>query len=99
MDVMRFGALPSGPWEKLFPSALRLIDEILAIEREPRQLLAASPYQLRHRTTFLEQIREPHVVLRDAFDAIATLEYKSSCEPCVDAVGEFLDGLKLTSLS
>jgi hypothetical protein len=25
---MKSGALPSGPWEKLFPRALALIDEI-----------------------------------------------------------------------
>lgn len=74
-------------------TARDLFDFALVIEREPRQLLAAAPYLLRHRSAFLDQIRRPHVVLRDAFDAIATLDYKPSFEQSVDVVEEFLGRL------
>jgi len=63
------------------------------IEREPQQLLVAAPYLMRHRVTFLAQIRQPHPGLRLAFDAIATLDYKPSFDHCVDTVALFLDGL------
>lgn len=74
-------------------TARDLFDFALVSEREPQQLLAATPFLLRHRTAFLSQIRQPHAGLRAAFDAIATLDYTQNFEHCVTVVGEFLDGL------
>ena len=75
-------------------TARDLFDFALVIEREPRQLLAAAPFLLRHGKTFLAQIRQPHAGLRAAFDAIATLDYRPGFDHCVAVVGEFLDGLQ-----
>ena len=74
-------------------TARDLFDLALVIEREPVQLLAAKPFLLRHRSTFLAQIRQPHPSLRAAFDAIATLEYTPSFDHCVAVADEFLDSL------
>lgn len=74
-------------------TARDLFDFALVIEREPQQLLAATPFLLRHRAAFLAQIREPHAGLRAAFDAIATLDYTPDFDQCVAIVGEFLDSL------
>ena len=74
-------------------TARDLFDLALVIEREPVQLLAAKPFLLRHRSTFLTQIRQPHPSLRAAFDAIAKLEYTPSFDHCVAVAGEFLDSL------
>jgi len=41
-------------------TARDLFDFALLIEREPQQLLAATPFLLRHREAFLSQIRQPH---------------------------------------
>jgi hypothetical protein len=74
-------------------TARDLFDLALVIEREPRQVLAAVPFLLRHREVFLAQIRQLHPSLRAAFDAIATLEYTPRLDHCVAVVGEFLDRL------
>jgi hypothetical protein len=74
-------------------TARDLFDVALVIEREPQQLLAATPFLLRHREAFLAQIRQPHAGLRAAFDAIATLDYTPDFDHCVAMVGGFLDGL------
>ncbi|QQB33146.1 nucleotidyl transferase AbiEii/AbiGii toxin family protein [Achromobacter deleyi] len=74
-------------------TARDLFDFALVIEREPRQLLAATPFLLRHREAFLSQIRAPHASLRAAFEAIATLEYTPSFDHCVAVVGDFLGEL------
>lgn len=74
-------------------TARDLFDFALVIEREPQQLLAATPFLLRHREAFLSQIRQPHAGLRAAFDAIAMLDYTPGFEHCVAVVGEFLDSL------
>jgi len=74
-------------------TARDLFDFALVIEREPQQLLAATPFLLRHRGAFLTQIQQPHVGLRAAFDAIAILDYTPGFEHCVAVVGEFLDSL------
>ncbi|MET3918508.1 hypothetical protein ABID97_005339 [Variovorax sp. OAS795] len=71
-------------------TARDLFDFALVIEREPQQLLAATPFLRRHREPFLSQIRQPHAGLRAAFDAIATLDYKPGFDHCVTVVGEFL---------
>jgi hypothetical protein len=74
-------------------TARDLFDFALVIEREPRQLLAATPYLMRDRVAFPAQIRQPHPGLRLAFDAIATLDYRPSFEHCVDMAAVFLDSL------
>ncbi len=74
-------------------TARDLFDFALVIEREPQQLLAATPFLLRHREAFLSQIRQPHAGLRAAFDSIAILDYTPGFEHCVAVVGEFLDSL------
>lgn len=74
-------------------TARDLFDLALVIEREPVPLLAAKPFLLRHRSSFLAQIRQPHPSLRAAFDAIATLDYMPSFDHCVAVAGEFLDSL------
>ncbi|CAD7381841.1 nucleotidyl transferase AbiEii/AbiGii toxin family protein [Xanthomonas arboricola] len=74
-------------------TARDLFDLALVIEREPQQLLAATPFLLRHREAFLSQIQAPHAGLRAAFEAIAMLEYTPSFDHCVAVVGDFLGDL------
>lgn len=74
-------------------TARDLFDLALVIEREPRQLEAASQFLTRHRQAFLEQIRKPHPTLKAAFGAIATLDYTPDFDDCVALAGAFLDAL------
>ncbi|PPU00299.1 nucleotidyl transferase AbiEii/AbiGii toxin family protein [Xanthomonas arboricola] len=74
-------------------TARDLFDLALVIEREPQQLLAATPFLLRHREAFLSQIQAPHAGLRAAFNAIAMLDYTPSFDHCVAVVGDFLGEL------
>lgn len=74
-------------------TARDLFDFALVIEREPQQLLAATPFLLRHREAFLSQIRQPHAASSAAFEAIATLDYTPAFDHCVSAVSEFLSSL------
>lgn len=74
-------------------TARDLFDFALVIEREPQQLLAATPFLLRHREAFLAQIRQPHAGLRAAFDAIATLDYTPDFGHCTAVVENFLGRL------
>jgi hypothetical protein len=75
-------------------TARDLFDLALVIEREPKQLLTAAQFLLRHREAFLAQIRQPHASLRTAFNNIATLEYTPSFDHCVAVANDFLGGLK-----
>ncbi|RRU17174.1 nucleotidyl transferase AbiEii/AbiGii toxin family protein [Stenotrophomonas sp. 278] len=74
-------------------TARDLFDFALVIEREPQQLLAATPFLLRHREAFLSQMHAPHASVRAAFDAIAVLDYAPSFEHCVAQVDAFLGDL------
>ena len=74
-------------------TARDLFDFAWVIEREPQQLLAATPFLLPHRRAFLSQIRQPHAGLRAGFDAIAVLDNAPGFEHCVAVVGAFLDSL------
>ena len=65
----------------------------LVVEREPAQLKVASPFLIRHRQAFLEQIRNPHPTLKTAFAAIATLDYTPDFDNCVASAGTFLEEL------
>lgn len=51
-------------------TARDLFDLAIVIEREPQQLLLAKPFLLRHRQTFLDQIRQPYASLRLSFEAL-----------------------------
>jgi len=74
-------------------TARDLFDFALVVEREPQELLAATPFLLRHREAFLSQLYAPHASVRAAFDAIAVLDYTPSFDRCVAQVGDFLGGL------
>lgn len=74
-------------------TARDLFDLVLVIEREPRMLLKATPFLLRHRDAFLLQIQQPHPGLQAAFAAIATLDYEPSFEDCVATASRFLCAL------
>lgn len=74
-------------------TARDLFDFALVIEREPQQLLAATPFLLRHREAFLSQMHAPHASVRAAFDAIAVLDNAPSFERCVAQVDAFLGDL------
>lgn len=75
-------------------TARDLFDLALVIEREPQQLASASEFLVRHRQSFLDQIRQPRVGLRARFEAIATLAYRPTFERCVEVAHEFLAGLQ-----
>lgn len=74
-------------------TARDLFDLALVVEREPESLLEAKPFLLRHRSVFMEQIRNPHPTLRAAFDAIATMDYTPSFDDCVERGSRFLGEL------
>ena len=74
-------------------TARDLFDLALVIEKEPAQLETARPFLLRHRDTFLAQIRAPHPSLRAGFGAIATLDYRPTFEHCVAEADAFLSSL------
>ncbi|WP_097049473.1 nucleotidyl transferase AbiEii/AbiGii toxin family protein [Stenotrophomonas sp. CC120223-11] len=67
-------------------TARDLFDPALVIEREPDTLV-------RHRSTFLDQIRNPHPTLKIAFNAIDTLDYTPDFDHCVAIAGDYLEGL------
>ena len=74
-------------------TARDLFDLALVIEREPDALAAAAHALVRHRSTFLDQIRNPHPTLKIAFNAIDTLDYTPGFDHCVAIAGDYLEGL------
>lgn len=74
-------------------TARDLFDLVLVIEREPEALANAAHALVRHRSTFLDQIRNPHPTLEIAFKAIDTLDYTPSFDHCVAIAGDYLEGL------
>ncbi len=74
-------------------TARDLFDLSLVIEREPDELALASPFLVRHREEFLEQIRQSGPALLAGFEAIAVLGYQPSFEHCVGVSKEFLEAL------
>lgn len=74
-------------------TARDLFDLALVIEREPEALAAAAPALVRHRSAFLDQIRNPHPTLEIAFKAIATLDYTPCFGDCVALAGDYLEAL------
>lgn len=74
-------------------TARDLFDLALVIEREPRQLLTARPFLLRHRKAFLAQLQQPHPSLKAAFSAIAAQDYRPDFDHCVAVASGFLNDL------
>lgn len=74
-------------------TARDLFDLVLVIEREPEALANAAHALVRHRSTFPDQIRNPHPTLEIAFKAIDTLDYTPSFDHCVAIAGDYLEGL------
>ena len=74
-------------------TARDLFDLALVIEREPDALAAAAHALVRHRSTFLDQIRNPHPTLKIAFKAIDTLDYTPDFDHCVAIAADYLEGL------
>jgi predicted nucleotidyltransferase component of viral defense system len=74
-------------------SARDLFDLSLVIEREPKALVAASKYLIRHRAEFLEQIQSRSRILKLQFEAIDALAYKPTYEKAAKRAAEFLRGL------
>ncbi|HEL2978407.1 TPA: nucleotidyl transferase AbiEii/AbiGii toxin family protein [Stenotrophomonas maltophilia] len=72
-------------------TARDLFDLALVIEREPEALATAAPALVRHRSAFLDQIRNPHPTLEIAFTAIATLDYTPCFGDCVVLAGDYLE--------
>lgn len=62
----------------------------LVIEREPDALQTAAPYLVRHRDTFLAQIRQRRAVLSAQFEAIDSLGYRPAYDEAVERVSQFL---------
>jgi hypothetical protein len=75
-------------------TARDLFDLALVIEREPHALVLAAPFLLRHRESFIDQIRHPRAGLLAGFESIATLSYSPSFDHCVNVACEFMAGLK-----
>ena len=76
-------------------TARDLFDLTLVIERDPDKLAGATPFLVRHREKFLEQISQPGPGLLAAFEAIAVLGYQPSFEHCVGLASSFLTALPL----
>lgn len=74
-------------------TARDLFDLSLVIDREPKALQAAAPFLMRHRDTFLSQIRQRRMVLSAQFDAIDTLHYRPRYDDAVDRASSFLTNL------
>lgn len=74
-------------------TARDLFDLSLVIEREPKALQAAAPFLMRHRDTFLSQIRQRRRVLSAQFDAIDALHYRPRYDDAVDRTSSFLTNL------
>lgn len=74
-------------------TARDLFDLSLVIEREPKVLQAAAPFLIRHRDTFLSQIRQRRRVLSAQFDAIDALHYRPRYDDAVDRASSFLTNL------
>jgi hypothetical protein len=57
---------------------LARFDLALVIEREPHALALAAPFSLRHRESFIDQIRHPGAGLLAGFESIGILSHSPS---------------------
>ncbi|WP_326539867.1 nucleotidyl transferase AbiEii/AbiGii toxin family protein [Pseudorhodoferax sp.] len=74
-------------------TARDLFDLALVVEREPEALVVATPFLMRHRDRFLEQIRQPGAGFVASFEAIAATGYRPSLKHCVDVAAVYLSRL------
>jgi len=75
-------------------TARDLFDLAMVVEREPDALAAATPFLMRHRDRFLEQIGQPGAGFVATFEAIAATGYQPSLEHCVEVATAYLSALK-----
>lgn len=75
-------------------TARDLFDLALVVEREPEALKAETPFLVRNRDRFLEQIAHPGAGFRASFDAIAATGYRPSLVHCVEVASAYLAALK-----
>lgn len=71
-------------------TARDLFDLSLVIEREPAALASAAPFLVRHRETFLMQVRQRRAVLSAQFAAIDALDYQPRYDDAVERASHFL---------
>lgn len=74
-------------------TARDLFDLALVIEREPQALASASPFLVRHRLAFLEQIVKRRTVLKMQFEAIDRLQYDIDYDDAVRRAKNFLNSI------
>jgi hypothetical protein len=71
-------------------TARDLFDLALVIEREPAALATASPFLIRHRDAFLQQVDQRRAVLQAQFEAIDTLDYRPSYARAAESAAIYL---------
>lgn len=74
-------------------TARDLFDLSLVIARDADGLRAASPFLLRHRQQFLDQITSRQALFRAQFNAIDALSYRPGFDDAAESVFEFLSSL------
>lgn len=72
------------------PTPRDLFDLSLVIEKEPDDLLEAGEFLIRHRDTFLFELKANETFLSRRFADIRTLNYTPSYQHCVSIATEFL---------
>ena len=75
-------------------TARDLFDLSMVVEREPEALAAATPFLMRNRDRFLEQIGQPGAGFVATFEAIVATGYQPSLEHCVEVATAYLSALK-----
>ena len=70
-----------------------LLDLSLVIERSPEALHSAANFLIRHRDAFLEQLISREDILREQFNAIDTIKYRTTFDEAADVARRFLLGL------
>ena len=74
-------------------TARDLFDLALVIEKEPEGLVQASPFLVKHRELFLDQLKTRRKVLEAQFNAIDRLNYQPSYDQALGLASQFLRAL------
>lgn len=74
-------------------TARDLFDLALVIEKEPEGLVQASPFLVKHRELFLDQLKTRRKVLEAQFNAIDRLNYQPSYDQALGLASRFLRAL------
>jgi hypothetical protein len=74
-------------------TARDLFDLALVIEKEPEGLVQASPFLVKHRELFLDQLKTRRKVLEAQFNAIDRLNYQPSYDQALGLASRFLMAL------